>query len=87
MISDVCRLPDEVVRYFSSKGPRTDVQVALMDYHIATERDRSKDSWTQAERAIRAKRAGSYHLVPQAVELTPINDEVFYQRKVKAIND
>lgn len=84
MISDVCRLPDEVVRYFSSKGPRTDVQVALMDHHITTERDRIRESWTVEEREVRAKRAGS---VPQTVELSPINDSCFHHRKVKAIND
>ena len=84
MISDVCRLPAEVVRYFSSKGPRTDVQVALMDHHITTERARIRDSWTPSERVVRAKRAGS---VPQTVELSPINDECFYQRKVKTTND
>ena len=81
---DVCSLPDDVVRYFSSKGPRTDVQVAMMDRHIEKERDKIRSGWTEDERAVRAQRAGA--APPRPVELSPIIQD-FHHRKVKPIND
>jgi hypothetical protein len=82
-MDDVCSLSDEVVRYFSSKGPRTDVQVAMMDRHIKKERDKIRSRWSEDEKSVRAQRAGA---VPRPVELVPLIQD-FQHRKVKPLND